>query len=149
MLFRELIENHEIIVAPGAYDVVSAQVIENAGFPIAYITGLGNEESDLGSPDSGLTTSTDIVRRAGNVAQSVGVPVVCDADTGFGGALNVFRTINIFESAGVSGVHIEDQTFPKRCGVLHGKKVIPAEQFARKVRPAVDARKSKDFVIIA
>jgi 2-methylisocitrate lyase-like PEP mutase family enzyme len=149
MLFRELIENHEIIVAPGAYDVVSAQVIKNAGFPIAYITGLGNEASDLGSPDLGLTTSTDIVRRAGNVAQSVGVPVVCDADTGFGGALNVFRTINMFESAGVSGVHIEDQTFPKRCGVLHGKKVIPAEEFARKVRAAVDARKSKDFVIIA
>ena len=149
MLFRELIENNEIIVAPGAYDVVSAQIIENAGFPVAYITGLGNEASDLGSPDLGLTTLTEIVRRAGNVAQSVSVPVVCDADTGFGGALNVFRTITMFESAGISGVHIEDQTFPKRCGVLHGKKVIPAEEFAKKVRAAVDARKNKEFVIIA
>jgi 2-methylisocitrate lyase-like PEP mutase family enzyme len=149
MLLREVIENHEIIVAPGAYDVVSAQIIENAGFPIAYITGLGNEASDLGSPDLGLTTSTEIVRRAGIVARSVSVPVVCDADTGFGGALNVFRTIRMFESAGVSGVHIEDQTFPKRCGVLHGKKVIPADEFARKVRAAADARKSRDFVIIA
>jgi len=149
MLFREQIENHEIIVAPGAYDVVSAQIIENAGFPIVYISGLGNEASDLGSPDLGLTTSTEMVRRAGNVTESVSVPVVCDADTGFGGALNVFRTIRLFESAGVSGVHMEDQTFPKRCGVLEGKEVISAEEFARKVRAAVDARKSRDFVIIA
>ena len=112
MLFRDLIENHEIIVAPAAYDVVSAQIIENAGFPMVYIGGLGNEASDLGAPDLGLTASTEIVRRAGNVAQTVKVPVVCDADTGFGGVLNVFRTIRMFESAGVSGVHIEDQTFP-------------------------------------
>jgi len=147
--FRDLIEAHEIIIAPGAYDVVSAQIIENAGFPVAYITGLGNEASDLGSPDLGLTTSTEIIGRASRVVQSVGVPVVCDADTGFGSALNVFRTIRIFESAGVSGVHIEDQTFPKRCGVLKGKEVISAEEFAGKVRAAVDARKSKDFVVIA
>jgi len=149
MSFKALIENHEIIIAPGAYDVVSAQIIENAGFPIAYITGLGNEASDLGSPDLGLTTSAEIVRRAGIVAQSVSVPVVCDADTGFGGALNVFRIIKMFESAGVSGVHLEDQTFPKRCGVLQGKRVISAEKFANKIRAAVDARKSRDFVIIA
>ncbi len=149
MLFRELIETQDIIIAPGAYDVVSAQIIEKAGFPIAYITGLGNEASDLGCPDLGLTTSTELIRRAGNVVRSVSVPVVCDADTGFGGALNVYRTIRMFESAGISGVHIEDQTFPKRCGVLAGKKVIPAEDFARRVRAAVDARESKDFVIIA
>jgi 2-methylisocitrate lyase-like PEP mutase family enzyme len=149
MLFRELIETQDIIIAPGAYDVVSAQIIEKAGFPVAYITGLGNEASDLGYPDLGLTTSTELIRRAGNVVQSVSVPVVCDADTGFGGALNIHRTVRMFESAGVSGVHIEDQTFPKRCGVLAGKKVIPAEDFARRVRAAVDARESKDFVIIA
>jgi len=83
------------------------------------------------------------------VVQSVSVPVVCDADTGFGGALNIHRTIRMFESAGVSGVHIEDQTFPKRCGVLAGKKVIPAQDFARRVRAAVDARENKDFVVIA
>ncbi len=149
MLFRELIETQDIIIAPGAYDVVSAQIIEKAGFPIAYITGLGNEASDLGCPDLGLTTSTELIRRAGNVVRSVSVPVVCDADTGFGGGLNVYRTVRMFESTGVSGVHIEDQTFPKRCGVLAGKKVIPAEDFARRVRAAVDARESKDFVIIA
>jgi 2-methylisocitrate lyase-like PEP mutase family enzyme len=149
MLLRELIETQDIIIAPGAYDVVSAQIIERAGFPLAYITGLGNEASDLGCPDLGLTTSTELIRRAGNVVRSVSVPVVCDADTGFGGALNVYRTVRMFESAGISGVHIEDQTFPKRCGVLAGKKVIPAEDFAKRVRAAVDARESKDFVIIA
>ena len=149
MPLRELIETQDIIIVPGAYDVVSAQIIERAGFPLAYITGLGNEASDLGCPDLGLTTSTELIRRAGNVVRSVSVPVVCDADTGFGGALNVYRTVRMFESAGISGVHIEDQTFPKRCGVLAGKKVIPAEDFAKRVRAAVDARESKDFVIIA
>jgi len=99
MLFRELIETQDIIIAPGAYDVVSAQIIEKAGFPIAYITGLGNEASDLGCPDLGLTTSTELIRRAGNVVRSVSVPVVCDADTGFGGTLNVYRTVRMFESA--------------------------------------------------
>ena len=149
MQFRELIEREDIIIAPGAYDVVSAQIIEKADFPVVYITGLGNEASDLGCPDIGLTTATEIVRRAANVVQAVDVPVLCDADTGFGGAMNLYRTIRMFESVGVSGVHIEDQTFPKRCGVLAGKQVISAEEFARKIRIAVDARRSEDFVIIA
>jgi 2-methylisocitrate lyase-like PEP mutase family enzyme len=149
VLFRELIEREDIIIAPGAYDVVSAQIIEKADFPVVYITGLGNEASDLGCPDIGLTTATEIVRRAANVVQAVKVPVLCDADTGFGGAVNLYRTIRMFESAGLSGVHIEDQTFPKKCGVLAGKQVIPAEEFARKIRIAVDARRSEDFVIIA
>jgi len=99
MLLRELIEIQDIIIAPGAYDVVSAQIIEMAGFPIAYLTGLGNEASDLGCPDLGLATSTELIRRAGNVVRSVSVPVVCDADTGFGGALNIHRTVRMFESA--------------------------------------------------
>ena len=140
MLFRELLETQDIIVAPGAYDVVSAQIIERAGFPVAYLSGLGNEASDLGCPDLGLTSSTEIIRRAANMAQAVSVPVLCDADTGFGGVMNLHRTIRMFEIAGLSGVHIEDQTFPKRCGVLAGKQVIAAEEFAEKVRVAVDAR---------
>lgn len=149
MLFRELLETQDIIVAPGAYDVVSAQIIERAGFPVAYLSGLGNEASDLGCPDLGLTASTEIIRRAANMVQAVNVPVLCDADTGFGGALNLHRTIRMFESAGLGGVHIEDQTFPKRCGVLAGKQVIAAEEFAEKVRVAVDARIDEGFVIIA
>ena len=149
MTFRELVQTQEIIVAPGAYDAVSALLVERAGFPVAYITGLVNEASDLGFPDLGLTTASEIVRRASTVVGAVGVPVVCDADTGFGGALNVHRTVRMFEAAGVGGVHIEDQTFPKRCGALAGKRVIVAEDFARRIRVAADARRTKDFVLIA
>jgi 2-methylisocitrate lyase-like PEP mutase family enzyme len=149
MGFRELIEREEIIIAPAAYDVVSAQIIEKAGFPLAYLTGLGNEASDLGYPDVGLTTLTEIARKAGNIAAVVSVPVVCDADTGFGGCMNIRRTVRMFEAAGVCGIHIEDQTSPKRCAALAGKKLMPAEQFAKKIRVAADARKNSDFVIIA
>ncbi len=149
MRLRELVDQEEIIIAPAAYDVVSALIIEKAGFPLTYLTGLGNEASDLGYPDLGLTTVTEIVRKAGNIAGVVNVPVVCDADTGFGGGLNIYRTVRMFEAAGVSGVHIEDQTFPKRCGVLAGKQVIAAEHFAKRIRTAADARKGSDFVIIA
>lgn len=149
MGFRELVDKEEIIIAPGAYDVVSARIIEKAGFPLVYLTGLGNEASDLGYPDLGLTTATEIVRKAGNIAGVVNTPVVCDADTGFGGGLNIHRTVRMFEAAGVSAIHIEDQSFPKRCGVLAGKQVIAAEQFAKGVRTAADARKGRDFAIIA
>jgi 2-methylisocitrate lyase-like PEP mutase family enzyme len=146
---RALIDREEIIIAPASYDVVSAQIIAKAGFPVSYLSGLGNEASDLGYPDLGLTTATEIVRKAGNIAGVVDVPVVCDADTGFGGMLNIRRTVGMFEAAGVSGIHIEDQTFPKRCGALAGKQLLEAEQFARRIRGAADARKSNDFVLIA
>jgi 2-methylisocitrate lyase-like PEP mutase family enzyme len=149
MSFRTLLQERDIIVAPGAYDALSAKVMEKAGFPVVYVTGLGNEASDLGFPDLGLTTASEVVRRAGNIAQVVGVPVVCDADTGFGGLINVVRTVRMFEAAGVAAIHIEDQTFPKRCGILAGKQVVPAEEFARVVRCAADARQGEDFVIIA
>ncbi|HYA41224.1 MAG TPA: isocitrate lyase/PEP mutase family protein [Syntrophobacteraceae bacterium] len=149
MGLRELLDNEEIVIAPAAYDVVSALIIEKAGFPLAYLSGLGNEASDLGYPDLGLATVSELVRKAGNIAAVVKVPVVCDADTGFGGDINLRRTVRMFEAAGVSGIHIEDQTFPKRCGAIRGKQVIEAEQFAQKIRTAVDARKNADFVIIA
>lgn len=149
MRFRELVDKEEVIIAPAAYDVVSAQIVEKAGFPLAYLTGLGNEASDLGYPDLGLTTVTEIVRKAGNIAGVVNVPVVCDADTGFGGGLNICRTVRMFEAAGVSAIHLEDQTFPKRCAALRGKRLIEAEQFARRIRTAADAKKNGDFVVIA
>ncbi|MFZ0927613.1 MAG: oxaloacetate decarboxylase [Syntrophobacteraceae bacterium] len=149
MKFRGLLDKEEIIIAPAAYDVVSALIIEKAGFPLAYLGGLGNEASDLGYPDLGLTTVTEIVRKAGNIAGVVNVPVVCDADTGFGGALNICRTVRMFETAGVSGIHIEDQTFPKRCAAIRGKRLMEAEEFAKRIRTAVDAKKNADFVIIA
>ena len=149
MEIHDVLDNQELIIAPGAYDTISAIIIEKAGFPIVYLAGLGNEASDLGYPDLGLTTSTELVRRASNITQCVQVPVVCDADTGFGGALNLYRTIRMFEAAGVSAIQVEDQTSPKRCGVLAGKKVISADAFAKKIRAAVDSRRSRNFLIIA
>jgi 2,3-dimethylmalate lyase len=149
MKFRQLLDKEEIIIAPAAYDVVSAQIIEKAGFPLAYLSGLGNEASDLGSPDLGLITVTELVRKAGNIVEALKVPVVCDADTGFGGEVNICRTVRLFETAGVSAIHIEDQTFPKRCGAIRGKRMIGAEEFAKRIRTAVDARKSEDLAIIA
>ncbi len=149
MTLRQLLTDQPLLVAPGAYDALSAKLIEKAGFPLVYVTGLGNEASDLGCPDLGLTTCSELVRRVGNIAQVVGVPVVCDADTGFGGLVNVARTVRLFEAAGVAAIHVEDQTFPKRCGVLAGKQVVPAEEFAQKVRTAVAARRNPDFLVIA
>ena len=149
MTLGQVLKDNELIIAPGAYDTISARIIEQAGFPVVYITGLGNEASDLGYPDLGLTTATELVRRASTITECVQAPVVCDADTGFGGALNLYRTVRMFESAGVSAVHIEDQTFPKRCGLLTGKKVIPPEVFARKIKAAVDSRRTDEFLIIA
>jgi 2-methylisocitrate lyase-like PEP mutase family enzyme len=149
MSFTTLLDSHPVIAAPGAYDALSARIIAQAGFPLVYISGLGNEASDLGYPDLGLTTATEIVRRAANVVQAVDVPVVCDADTGFGGPANVVRTVREFEAAGVSAIHIEDQTFPKRCGLLAGKQVVDAEAFAATVGTALAARRGDGLAVIA
>lgn len=149
MSLREIIQKEKIMILPCAYDVVTARIVEQEGYPVCWITGLGHEASDLGYPDIGLMNSVEIVRKAANIAQVVDVPVVCDADTGFGGVNNLVRTVKLFEAAGVSGIHIEDQTFPKRCGFLAGKGVIPAEAFVKKLHAAVSARRSKEFVIIA
>jgi 2-methylisocitrate lyase-like PEP mutase family enzyme len=149
MGLRELLDREEILFAPAAYDVASALIIEKAGFPLAYLSGLGNEASDLGYPDLGLATAAEIVRKAANIAAVVNVPVVCDADTGFGGEVNVRRTVQMFETAGVSGIHIEDQSFPKRCAALKAKQIVDAEQFAGKIRTAADSKKTRDFMIIA
>ncbi|MDR3557184.1 MAG: oxaloacetate decarboxylase [Syntrophobacteraceae bacterium] len=149
MKFRQLLDKEEIIIAPAAYDVVSAQIIEKAGFPLAYLSGLGNEASDLGCPDLGLITVTELVRKAGNIVEALKVPVVCDADTGFGGHVNICRTVRLFETVGVSAIHMEDQTFPKRCGAIRGKRMIGAEEFAKRIRTAADARKNEDLAIIA
>lgn len=149
MTFMQILEQHPIVPAPGAYDALSARVIQQAGFPLVYISGLGSEASDLGFPDLGLTTATEMVRRAANVTQCVDVPVVCDADTGFGGTVNVTRTVRLFEAAGVAAIHLEDQTFPKRCGLLEGKQVVPIETFAEVIDTAIAARRSANFCIIA
>ncbi|MDH3681047.1 MAG: methylisocitrate lyase [Acidimicrobiia bacterium] len=147
--FRELLTEPGIVVAPGAYDAITAQVIARHGFPALYMTGAGTVNAHLGVPDIALGTLTELVENAARIADVVDLPVICDADTGFGNAVNVLRTVRAFERAGVAGIHIEDQESPKRCGHLAGKRIVPIEEMEGKVRAACDARRDDDFVIIA
>ena len=145
---RQLLASGEFLVAPGAYDGISAMTIEQAGFPLAYMTGSGTAAS-LGYPDIGLVTMTEMVERAAAIARSIRIPLIADADTGYGNELNVTRTVREYESRGVAGLHLEDQVTPKKCGHLDGKDVVPRADFISKIRAAVQARHSPDFVIIA
>ena len=146
---RELLASGQTIVAPGAFDPLAARLVEEAGFSAVYMTGFGTSAALLGRPDVGLLTMTEMADNAGRIAACVDIPVIADADTGYGNSLNVIRTVGAFEAAGVAGIHIEDQVAPKKCGHMEGKQVIGAEEMAQKVRAAVDARTDPDFVIIA
>ena len=146
--FRDLMKRDGMVVAPGAYDCITAKLIEQAGFAAVYMTGAGTAAT-LGYPDFGLVTMSEMVANAGRIAASVDLPVIADADTGYGNELNVFRTVREFERSGVTGIHIEDQEFPKKCGHLEGKQVIPREDYLAKIRAAIAARRDKDFTIIA
>lgn len=146
---RKLIAGPGTIVAPGAYDPLTARIFEQAGFPAVYMTGFGTAASHLGRPDVGLLTMSEMVDNARRMAQALDVPLIADADTGYGNPLNVIRTVQEYERAGVSAIHIEDQVAPKKCGHMEGKQVIGADEMAQKVRAAVDARTDPDFVIIA
>jgi len=146
---RQMLNAPGIIVAPGAYDGFSARLIEAAGFQAVYMTGAGTAASHLGQPDLGLATLTEMANHAGHLASCVSLPVVADADTGYGNVLNVVRTVREYEKAGVAGLHIEDQVAPKKCGHIAGKQVIPTEEFCDKIRAASEYRTDPDFVIIA
>ena len=147
---RELLAQPELLVAPGAYDALSARLIAQAGFPAVYMTGFGTAASTLGQPDVGLLTMSEMVSRAAALAAVVGDrPLIADADTGYGNPINVRRTIREYERAGVAAIHIEDQIWPKKCGHMEGKQVIPVDEMVQKIRAAVDARQDPDFVIIA
>ncbi len=146
---RELLSSGETIVAPGAFDPLAARLVEEAGFAAVYMTGFGTSAALLGRPDVGLLTMTEMADNAGRIAASVDIPVIADADTGYGNPLNVIRTVGAFESAGVAGIHIEDQVAPKKCGHMEGKQVIAPQEMAQKVRAAAEARADPDFVIIA
>lgn len=145
----ELIRGREPILAPGAYDALSARLIEQAGFPAVYMTGFGTSASLLGRPDVGLLTMSQMVDNARRIVQAVDVPVIADADTGYGNPLNVIRTVQEYELAGVSAIHIEDQVMPKKCGHMENKQVISAAEMAEKIHAAVEARSSNDFLIVA
>ncbi|MDP8003297.1 MAG: isocitrate lyase/PEP mutase family protein [Caldisphaera sp.] len=146
---RDLMANKEIIVAPGAYDAFSARLIEFMGFDAVYMTGFGTAASILGYPDIGLVTMSEMLDNARRIANSVNIPVIADAETGYGNPLNVIRTVQDYENAGVSGLHIEDQIFPKKCGHTTGKELIPMEEMVEKIRAAKDAKRDPNFLIIA
>lgn len=147
--FRELLAEPGIVVAPGAYDAITARVIARHGFPAVYMTGAGTVNAHLGIPDIALGTLTEFVENAARITSVVDLPLICDADTGFGNALNVLRTVQAYERAGVAGIHIEDQESPKRCGHLDGKRIVTVEEMEGKIEAACAARRDPDFVIIA
>ncbi|MFZ4437166.1 MAG: isocitrate lyase/PEP mutase family protein [Syntrophales bacterium] len=146
---RHLIEAPEILVSPGAYDCFSAKLIESMGFKAMATTGAGISESFLGVPDFGFLGLSDNLMISRNIAQAVNVPVMADADTGYGNAVNVYHTVRMFEEAGITGINLEDQVTPKRCGHIKGKEIISMEEMVKKIEAAVAARKDPDFIINA
>ncbi len=145
---RALLNKPDIVVAPGAYDGITARLVEQAGFPAVYMTGAGTSMA-RGFPDFGLLSMSEMVENAGVMARSIDVPLISDADTGYGNELNVTRSVREFETRGVAGIHIEDQVSPKRCGHLDGKVIVSQDEFISKIRAAVAARRDPDFLIIA
>jgi 2-methylisocitrate lyase-like PEP mutase family enzyme len=146
--FRKLLASKKMIVAPGAIDCITGRAIAQAGFPAVYMTGAGTSAT-LGYPDYGLITMSEMVGNAARIVNSIDIPLISDSDTGFGNELNVYRTVQEFERAGVAAIHIEDQVFPKKCGHLDNKELVSREDFIAKIRAAAAARRSKDFCIIA
>jgi 2-methylisocitrate lyase-like PEP mutase family enzyme len=145
---QELLKQPGIVVAPGCHDTLGAKIIEKVGFKAVYMTGNGLSASLLGAPDIGLLTMSEMVARGRALAAAVKIPVIADADTGYGNLNNVARTIEEYEAAGVAAIHLEDQITPKKCGAMAGLALISKEEHAEKIRIAVKTRKSKDFLII-
>lgn len=148
-ILRRRLRAPGILVVPGAADALTARVIEEAGFDAVYATGAGIANASFGIPDLGLTTMTEVVVQVGRIADAVRVPVIADADTGYGGPLNVARTIRELERAGVAAIQIEDQVSPKRCGHFAGKEVIPTDEMLQKIAAARHARRDPDLLLIA
>jgi carboxyvinyl-carboxyphosphonate phosphorylmutase len=146
---RGLIGAGAPLLLPGCFDALGARLVEQAGFDAVYMTGFGTAASLLGRPDIGLLGRAEMVDNARRIVDAVTVPVVSDADTGYGNPINVVHTVRSFERAGVAAIHLEDQVTPKRCGHMEGKEVVAVSEFAAKIRAAVDARESDDFLIIA
>lgn len=146
--FKRLLKGKKLLVAPGAFDGLSARLIERSGFPLIYVTGGGIARS-MGYPDMGLLTMSEVVMRVKNIVDVTELPVLADADTGYGNALNVMRTVREFEAVGVAGIHIEDQITPKKCGHYEGKSLVSEEEMIKKIEAAREARTDPDFVIIA
>ena len=146
---RALLDSGELAAVPGAWNALSARLVEEAGFPAVYMTGSGVANTLLGKPDVGLLTMGEMTMMAHYLAEAVSVPVISDADTGYGNAINVMRTVREFEASGVAAIHLEDQVDPKRCGHIQGKELVPCEEMEGKLRAAADARRDDGLVIIA
>lgn len=146
---RALISEDRLLIAPGAPNALTAILIEEAGFPVVYVSGAGVSNTQLGAADVGLVSLRELVDQIRYITAAVDVPVVADADTGFGNALNVMRTVQELERAGAAGLHLEDQVTPKRCGHFEGKQIVSKTEMVNKVRAALEARQDEDFVIIA
>ncbi len=145
---RAMLKSSEMVVAPFIFDAFQAKIAQAAGFQTVYMTGFGTAAA-RGFPDVGLLTMAEMVENVRSIANAIDIPLVCDADTGYGNPVNVYRTIREYEAAGAAALHMEDQVWPKRCGFLSGKQVIPLADMVPKVQAACDARRSEDFVIIA
>ncbi|MCC7079910.1 MAG: isocitrate lyase/PEP mutase family protein [Burkholderiales bacterium] len=146
---KQLVTGERCVVAPGVADAFAARMVAMEGFDACYMTGFGTSLTRLGMPDIGLLTQTEMVDNAARIVDACGMPLVADADTGYGNPMNVRRTIREYERAGVAGVHLEDQAWPKRCGHLAGKRVIPIAEMEAKLKAAVDSRRDGDFMVIA
>jgi methylisocitrate lyase len=147
-VLRRLLKEEEILLAPGCFNALSARLIEQAGFKAIYVSGAAVAGNFLGYPDIGLTTMSEMLENARNIVRVTSLPVICDADTGFGNAINMMRTVREFESAGLAGIQIEDQVMPKKCGHTEGKLLISKAEMVQKVKAAVDARQDPDFVLV-
>src|SRR5215210_7897357 len=145
----QVLKRHGATVFPGCYDTLSAKLVERAGFPMSFISGYSVAATAIGEPDLGLLTQTEIVERARRVCGSVEIPIIVDADTGYGNPLNVIRTVKELISAGAAGCFLGDQVWPKKCGHMRGKKVIEREEYVDKICAAVDTRAGADFFIVA
>ncbi|WP_294184472.1 oxaloacetate decarboxylase [uncultured Clostridium sp.] len=148
-IIKDFIKRGELLVSPGAFNSISAKIVEQSGFDSVYMTGYGAAANLLGSPDIGLLSASEMIKHLSYMSESVDIPIIADADTGYGNVLNMYRTVREYEKAGAAAIQIEDQCWPKRCGHMDGKQVISAEEMAAKIRAAVDARQDEDTVIIA
>jgi 2-methylisocitrate lyase-like PEP mutase family enzyme len=146
---RALLRGESLFIAPGAFDCVGARLVEAAGFPALYVTGAGISMSAMGAPDVGALSFGEILDRIRRICDVVSIPVIADGDTGYGGPLNVIRTVREYERAGVSGIQIEDQEWPKKCGHEPGRVIAPVETMVMRIRAAIEARRDPDFVVIA
>ncbi len=143
------LRNGEFITAPGVYDMISARIADRLGFPALYMTGSGVVASHLGLPDAGIATFTEMVERATMIVAGTTTPLIADADTGYGGALNVRHTVRGYEHAGVAAIQIEDQAYPKKCGHVSGHRLVPTDEMVTKIKVALDSRDDADFLVIA